>query len=223
MKSQIINTKITTFLKFLYIATSILVGYALAVENVNLEFAIKLIALFSLAFLYLETTLKVNHWYIIILLFSIISDSLFIFDEFYFPALAFLILNRFLYIIIIRRTFFPYSPGILFLYSIPFLLTFFMIYFLIYEYLIDIQISAFLLGVVSVFLMLFTYLNFLKKNNKRAKYYFFGTTLMPFADILMAISNYIDDHFIYVVIYHLMYYVARFYIYKAMVMHRNKY
>ncbi len=223
MTAKIVNNKIPRFLKFLYIITSALVAYALAIENINLEFAIKLVALFSLSFLYLETTLKVNHWYVMILLFSIVSDSLFIFDEFYYPALAFLILNRFLYIVIIRRTIFPYPPKVLLLYSIPFLLTFLMIYFLIYEYLLDIQFSAFILGVVSVFLVLFTYLNFLYKNNKRSKYFFLGTTLMPFADVLTAIANYIDSHLLYVIIYHFMYYIARYYIYKAMIMNKNKY
>ncbi|CAL2063494.1 hypothetical protein [Tenacibaculum sp. 190524A05c] len=223
MATKIVNNKIPRFLKLLYIVTSILVAYALAIENINLEFAIKLVALFSLSFLYLETTLKVNHWYVMILLFSIISDSLFIFDAFYYPALGFLILNRFLYIVIIRRTIFPYPPKVLLLYSIPFLLTFLMIYFLIYEYLLDIQLSAFILGVVSVFLVLFTYLNFLYKNNKRSKYFFLGTTLMPFADVLTAIANYIDSHLFYVIIYHFMYYIARYYIYKAMIMNKNKY
>lgn len=222
MKSHIVNNKITRFLKLLYIVTCILVSYALAIENVNLEFAIKLVALFSLSFLYLETTLSVNHWYIMILLFSIISDSLFIFEEFYYPALFFLILNRFLYIVIIRKTIFPYPPKVIFLYSIPFLLTFLMVYFLIYEYMVDIQFFAFVFGIVSVFMFSSTYLNFLKKNNKRSKYYFLGTSLMPFADILMAIAFYIDSHLAYVIIYHMMYYIGRFYIYKAMVMHRNK-
>ncbi|WP_408039642.1 lysoplasmalogenase family protein [Tenacibaculum amylolyticum] len=185
--------------------------------NINLEFAVKIIALFSLSFLYLETTTKVNHWYVIILLFSIISDSLFIFETFYYPALYFLIVNRFLYLVIIRKSIFPYAPKKIFLYSIPILLAFLILYLMIYEYMKDIRISAFIMGVISVFLILFTFLNFLKKNNKRAKYFFLGTSLMPFADVLMAISYYIDSHTTYIIIYHYMYYIARYLIYKSMV------
>lgn len=88
---------------------------------------------------------------------------------------------------------------------------------MIYEYMKDIRISAFIMGVISVFLILFTFLNFLNKNNKRAKYFFLGTSLMPFADVLMAISYYIDTHTTYIIIYHYMYYIARYLIYKSMV------
>lgn len=198
-----------------------MVGYALITENSNLEFAFKLITLFTLSFLYLESTLKVSHWYVMVLLFTIISDSLFIFDDFYFFALYFLIANRFLYLIIIRKSIVLLKTKVVFSYALPIVFAFFVIYFMIYEYLDDIQIIAFILGITSVALFLIAYLNFLKRNDKRAKYYFLGTSLLPFADILMAFTHYIDFHMFNVIIYHLMYYIGRYLVYRAMIMHKK--
>ncbi len=198
---------------------AISVAIPLIIKDVNLEFIIKLVALFSLSFLYLETTKKVNYTYVLILLLSILSDSLFVFEEtFYYPALFLLIINRFLYIVIIRRSVLSKISPQFFFYALPFVLTFIMIYTLLYDYIVRIQISVLVMGILSIVLVFFTFLNLLNKNNKKARYFFLGTTLMPFADVLMAISSYIDEHLTYVIIYHFLYYIARYSIYKSMVL-----
>lgn len=217
-----VNKKVVALLRNLYFVMVALVSYALVIKDLNFEFAVKLIALLSLSFLYLETTKKVNYWYVLILLFSILSDSLFVFEDmFIHEALYLLIINRFLYIVIIKEHVFPQGIKKMVFYAAPFLLAFVMIYFLIYSYMKDIQLSAFIMGIVSVFLVLFTFLNFLNKNNKKSKYFFWGTFLMPFADVLTVIANYIDFSYAYVVIYHLMYYLARYLIYKSMVLEKR--
>ncbi len=209
-------------MKGLYFLASLLVIFSLVIRNVNLEFAMKLIALISLSFLYLETTTKVNYLYVFILLISILSDSFFVLEEhFYYNGLFLLVLNRFLYIVLIRRTILIYSIKKIVFYSLPFLLTFVMIYTLLFESMTDIKTSSFLLGIFSVILLLFTFLNLLNKNSNKSKYFFFGTTILPFADAISAIAYYIEANLVYVIIYHVMYYSARYLIFKSMVSERK--
>jgi len=216
-----INKKLVFFFTVLYVIMSIFVAYPIYVGNPNLEFVIKLVTLFSLSFLYLESTTKVNYWYVLILLFSILSDSLFVFaDNFLFEALFLLITNRFLYLIIIHPSILKYSVKKIIFYAVPFVFTFGMIYLVLYEYVQEIQLSVFILGVLSIVVLLFSFIDLLNKNSKKTLYFFIGVLILPIADILTAIANYIDEHFSYIVIYHYMYYVARFMILKSMLLRK---
>ncbi|WP_299621646.1 lysoplasmalogenase family protein [uncultured Tenacibaculum sp.] len=214
-----INKKNVIFFTALYLIASLLVLYVVTLGDLNVEFAVKLAALLSLSFLYLETTPKVNYWYVIILLFSILSDSLFVFEEhFFYAALSLLIVNRFIYIIIIHPSVLKYPVRSIIIYAIPFVFIFSMIYLILYEYIVEIQFLVFLMGVVSISLILFAFLNLLTKNNRKAIYFFVSTLLFPFADIITIISAYIEQHWYYVVIYHFLYYVGRYLMYKSMIL-----
>lgn len=221
MRKRHTNKKNVTLFTTLYILASLLVLYVVTIEDLNFEFAVKLAALLSLSFLYLETTPKVNYWYVVILLFSIVSDSLFVFEaHFYHEALFLLVLNRFLYIIIIYHSILKHSLKTLLLYAIPFLFIFSMIYLILYEYVNDVQLLVFTMGIVSISLVLFAFLNLLTKNNSKALYFFLGVLIFPIADVLTAISNYISPSPYYIVIYHLMYYVGRYLIFRSMILKR---
>ena len=214
-----INKKNVIFFTALYLIASLLVLYVVTLGDLNVEFAVKLAALLSLSFLYLETTPKVNYWYVIILLFSILSDSLFVFEEYFFyAALSLLIVNRFIYIIIIHPSVLKCPVKSIIVYAIPFVFIFSMIYLILYEYIVEIQFLVFLMGVVSISLILFAFLNLLTKNNRKAIYFFVSTLLFPFADIITIISAYIEQHWYYVVIYHFLYYVGRYLMYKSMIL-----
>ncbi len=205
----------------MYVIASLSVGYTLVVQDLNIEFVVKLVALLSLSFLYLETTYKVNYWYVLILLISILSDSLFVFEaDFYYPALFLLIVNRFLYIVVIKSSVFPRLSAKMFIYVLPFILTFIAIYTLFYRYIDLIRVPVLLMGALSVILVFFTFLNLLNKNNNKARYFFWGTTLMPMADILMAFSDFVNNHISFIIIYHLLYYWARYLIYKSMILRK---
>ncbi|WP_373456517.1 lysoplasmalogenase family protein [uncultured Tenacibaculum sp.] len=221
MRKRHTNKKNVTFFTTLYFLASLLVLYVVTLGDLNFEFAVKLVTLLLLSFLYLETTPKVNYWYVVILLFSIVSDSLFVFEKhFYYEALFLLILNRFLYIIIIYHSILKHPLKTLLLYAIPFVFIFSMIYLILYEYVNDIQLFVFIMGVVSIALILFAFLNLLTKNNAKALYFFLGVLIFPIADVLTTISNYISPSPYYIVIYHLMYYVARYLIFRSMVLRR---
>ncbi|SNR16019.1 lysoplasmalogenase family protein [Tenacibaculum jejuense] len=219
MRKRHVNKKNVTFFTILYTLASLLVLYVVTLEDLNFEFAVKLVALLSLSFLYLETTPKVNYWYVVILLFSIVSDSLFVFEEnFYHEALFLLILNRFLYIIIIYHSILKYPLKTLLFYAVPFTFIFSMIYLILYEYVEEIQLLVFVMGLASICLVLFAFLNLLSKNNKKAFYFFLAALIFPIADVLTAISNYISPSPYFIIVYHFMYYFARYLIYKSMIL-----
>lgn len=186
------------------------------------EMTIKVLALLSLSFLYLTAAKKINYWYLLLLLSSIASDTFLIFeDSFLIFGVLLLLLNRFLYIIISRRALKETDIKTLLFYMVPSFGLFIIFYVLMKPFLEEIGSSFLLLGLTSATMILFSFLNYLNKMNTKNKYFLLGILLIVVADILIAYNKYLDYHLFYVIVYTMIYYVARYLICRAMILEKN--
>lgn len=187
------------------------------------EMIIKISALIFLSFLYLSSSKRINYFYLLVLMNSIASDTFLIFDDdFLTLGVILLLANRVLYIIISRRALFGLNPKTLLSYLLPSLLLFVIIYVLLKPYLEQISLSFLLIGISSAIVIGLSFMNFMNNMNKRNKLFFFGILLIVTADVLIAINKFLDYHLAYVIIYTMMYYVARYFICESMIEETNR-
>lgn len=210
-----INDKLA--LTIFYVVTSIIVLYTIAIEDVHLESIFKLISLVALSFLYVSSSKKINFSYVTILLISIISDVLLAYNsEAVVSGAVLLIINRILYVIIVKDEVLKVPVKILLFYSLPFLVSFLLLFFM----LIDSEYSAVILiyGIFSVVMAVFAFVNYINTKHIENLWYFIAIFMIIVADALVAISTFQDYKVTYVVIYTFLYVIARYLICKAMIL-----
>lgn len=213
-----LEKKLAVFFKVSYILLVVLVLYSIYTENMMYELLYKFFALLFLTFLYLTSSKKINNWYLLILIVSIISDSVFVFGADYrLEGTIALFLNRIFYIMIVKDVLEHYSFKRLFNYSFPFWVTFALIFSLIYDSLGALLYPSLIFGVLSVLMLLFTYLKYLQNNKRQSLHFFLGVFLIAISDVIMVITNFLGENVIYIVIYHTTYYIARYIIYSSMI------
>lgn len=179
---------------------------------------IKVFSLMFLSFLYLSSSKKINYFYVFILMNSIASDAFLIFDDdFMMFGILLLLINRFLYIILARKALFNTSVKILLTYLIPSLLLFVTIFILLKPYIQEISLPFFLMGITSAIMIGLSFFNYLKTMNKKNMFFLFGILLIVIADILIAFNKFLDYHILLVVVYTIMYYIARYLICLSMI------
>ena len=155
-------------------------------------------------------------------MFSIISDTFLVYDNtFLIIGTLFLLVNRVLYIIISRRAFFNTDRKTLFLYFIPFFTVFVLVFPLLKSYLRQLSYTILLMGLLSTIMALFAFINYLNKMTNKNKFFLFGILLIIISDILTAYNKFLDYEFFYVVVYSILYYVARYLICRAMIIDKN--
>mgnify|MGYP005988672849 CR=1 FL=1 len=182
------------------------------------EMVIKVFSLMFLSFLYLSSSKKINYFYVFILMNSIASDAFLIFDDdFMMFGILLLLINRFLYIILARKALFNTSVKILLTYLIPSLLLFVTIFILLKPYIQEISLPFFLMGITSAIMIGLSFFNYLKTMNKKNMFFLFGILLIVIADILIAFNKFLDYHILLVVVYTIMYYIARYLICLSMI------
>lgn len=213
-----LDRKLSVFLTVAYIVLSILVLFAIYDNNSSNEFIFKVFSLLTLTFLYLTNSNKINIWYLLVLIFSIISDSLLIFgSDFRLEGTICLLLNRVFYIMIVKDVVYQYSIKRLLSYSVPFFLTFFVIFYMVYDVLGDLFYPSLIFGLISVLIGVLSFINYLDVNKPKNLYFFLGIFIIIISDILMTVATFLDETMSYVIIYHILYYIARYIIYRAMV------
>lgn len=211
------------FFKVAYILLCILVLYSIYTGSLMYEFVFKVLSLLILSFLYLTNSRKINIWYLLVLIFSIISDSFLVFDtDFRLEGTVCLLLNRVFYIIILRDVVFQYPIKRTLCYSIPFLATFGLVFYMIHDFLGDLFYAGLLLGVLSVIMGTLAFLNYLDANRRQNLYFFLGIFIIIISDILMSISTFLGENINYIIFYHSSYFVARYLVYKAMLISKAK-
>ncbi|QXP73962.1 hypothetical protein H0I31_10845 [Tenacibaculum sp. AHE15PA] len=182
------------------------------------EMVIKVFSLMFLSFLYLSSSKKINYFYVFILMNSIASDAFLIFDDdFMMFGILLLLINRFLYIILARKALFNTSVKILLTYLIPSLLLFITIFVLLKPYIQEISLPFFLMGITSAIMIGLSFFNYLKAMNKKNMFFLFGILLIVIADILIAFNKFLDYHILLVIVYTIMYYIARYLICLSMI------
>lgn len=216
-----LDKNISLFLKVFYVLLAALALKAIYDVNLMNELFYKVFALLFLSFLYLTNSKKINIWYLLVLIFSIISDSLFVFGaDFRLEGTIGLFLNRFFYIMIVKDVLQKYTLRRLFFYSFPFWATFIIIFYLVHDSLGDLFYPSLFFGIISVVMVLLSFLKYLENNRPKNLYYFLGVFLISVSDAIMVIANFLDEEITYILIYHLLYYIARYIIYRSMVVVR---
>ena len=210
-----INFKVSSSVYFLACLLSL---FFIDIDMPATEMIIKVFSLMVLSFLYLSTSKKINYFYVLILMSSIASDAFLIFDDnFMMLGILLLLMNRILYIILARRALFNTSVKTLLIYLIPSLLLFVIIYILLKPYIQQISLSFFLMGITSAIVIGLAFFNYLKTMNKKDMFFLFGILLIVIADILIAFNKFLDYHLFIVIVYTIMYYVARYLICFSMI------
>lgn len=213
--------KLSTFLLVAYAIFALLTLYSIYIDVLTLELGYKVLTLMCLAFLYLTNSDKINIWYLLVLASSIISDALFVFqDDFRFEATVFLLLNRVFYIMIIKHVIFQFSTKRMLSYFIPFIITFSLVFYGLSTSLGKMFYPVLVFGFISCLLALLSFLSLLKKQTDKNFYFFLGVFIVLVSDIFMALTTYLNEKIIFIIVYHIFYYIARYFIYKAMVINR---
>lgn len=212
-----LEKKISTLLTVCYVVSSLLV---LLYVNQNLlyEFVFKVSSLVCLSFLYLIKSNRIHFWYLMVLLFSIVSDSLLVYgNDLILQGAIFLLLSRIAYIIIVKNTVYKHSLKIILKYSIPFLITFLIFFSLVYSKLGNLFYISLGFGFLSIVIGLLSFLDYLDKNTTKSFYFFLGIFMLIIGDVLMTISNFIEEKQTYIIVYHILYYVALYIICSSMI------
>lgn len=220
---MISEKNISTFLTILYFVFS---GLVLFYVNQNLlyELVFKVSALLSLSFLYVTKSNRINFWYLLVLLFCIVSDSLLVYgNDFILEGTIFLLLSRIAYICIVRKALYCHPLKTIIKYSAPFFITFFIFFSLVYKKLGDLLYPSVVFGFLSIVMCLLSFLNYLDKNTSKSFYFFLGVFVLIIGDVLMTISHFIDEQqtYAYAIIYHTMYYGALFVICNSMIVEKT--
>ncbi|WNW02228.1 lysoplasmalogenase family protein [Tenacibaculum sp. HL-MS23] len=201
-----------------YFSACLLSLFFIDIDKSITEMVIKVFSLMFLSFLYLSSSKKINYFYVFILMNSIASDAFLIFDDdFMMFGILLLLINRFLYIILARKALFNTSVKILLTYLIPSLLLFITIFVLLKPYIQEISLPFFLMGITSAIMIGLSFFNYLKAMNKKNMFFLFGILLIVIADILIAFNKFLDYHILLVIVYTIMYYIARYLICLSMI------
>ncbi|WP_275316654.1 lysoplasmalogenase family protein [Tenacibaculum bernardetii] len=180
-------------------------------EDDFLEMILKISSLTFLAFLYISVSKKINYWYILILMCSIASDAFFIFDPDFLREGVYLVLvNRFLYFIILKDTVLGLKFKYLRNYIIPGFFLFVIISYLLSPYLKDMMNVVFVICFFNISLIVVAYFHFLKRDDRQNRFFFLAVFLIGIADFLLAFNKYLEYNLIMVIIYTVMYYIARY-------------
>ena len=186
-------------------------------KSIN-ELILKIVSLLFLSFLYLNSSQKINYFYILILMSSIVSDALLIFDEDFLKAGALLLLlNRVLYFILAKKSMLKTTIKSLLTYLVPGFIIFLIISYLLKPYLVEISFSVFFISLLDAIVIGLTFFNFLNKMTRNNLFFFLGIFLITTADFLMAYNKFVDYQLFIVIIYTVMYYRARYLICYMMI------
>ncbi|WP_417800218.1 lysoplasmalogenase family protein [Tenacibaculum sp.] len=201
-----------------YIVASILSLFFIDVDKPITELIFKIFSLQFLSFLYLSSSQKINYWYLLILMSSVVSDALLIFeDDFIKGGVFFLLLNRVLYLIIARKAMHKTKLKTLLAYLIPGLILFLIISYLLRPYLKELSYSIFIICFLNATIVGITFFNFLNKMSKENLFFFLGIFLIITADFLIVYNKYVDYKLYYVIAYTIVYYIARYLICVSMI------
>ena len=187
------------------------------------EMVVKILSLVFLAFLYISVSKDINYWYILILMCIIGSDSFFVFDpDFLTEGVILVLIERFLYFIILRKTLSKIKIVSLLTYMIPGILIFGTVLYIYLPYLKDMLGTLFIICFFNITLISVAYLNFLQKNDQKNLFFLLGIFMISAVDFLMVYNKYLDYNFYYVIGYTLTYYTSRYLICYSIIEERYR-
>ena len=183
-----------------------------------IEMGLKILTLVVMSFMYLTYATKINYWYLLILMFCIATDALFIFDqEFLNEGALLVVLTRFTYLIILRKTILSAKLEAILSYLIPSTFVFVILSYLFYPYVEDMLMSLFIICFLNLMIIGVSFYKYLNKMTRDNLYFMLGIILIGSSDFLIAFNKYLDYQLYYVITYTVMYYIARYLICIAMI------
>ncbi|TXD47255.1 lysoplasmalogenase [Polaribacter sp. IC073] len=186
--------------------------------NDKLAFLTKPFITISLVVIYLLSVNKVSFWYVSALFFSFWGDTFLLFKEafFLFGLVSFLIAHI-LYIKISSNYLKKISFKKIITYSIPFVIAFGSIVYLIRANLGDMLVPVIIYGLVIATFGTLTLLNYVQQKTTENLWLFLGAFIFIVSDSLLAINKFYEASEIYGISIMVTYIVAQYLICKAMV------
>lgn len=183
-----------------------------------IEMILKILTIVLTSFLYLAYTTKINYWYLLLLMFCIVADALLIFDQdFLKGGILLLMFTRVIYLIILRKTIFKIKLKVVLPYLIPGFFAFFIMSYLLYTFIENMLLSIFMICLLNLIVIGVSFYQYLYNMTKDNLYFMLGIFLITIADFIIAFNKFLDYQLYYVVLYTVMYYVARYLICIAMI------
>ncbi|MDO6744119.1 lysoplasmalogenase family protein [Tenacibaculum soleae] len=183
-----------------------------------IEMILKILTIVLTCFLYLAYTTKINYWYLLLLMFCIVADALLIFDQdFLKGGILLLMFTRVIYLIILRKTILTIKLKVILPYVIPGCFAFFIMSYLLYSFVENMLLSIFMICLLNLIVIGVSFYQYLYNMTKDNLYFMLGIFLITIADFIIAFNKFLDYQLYYVVLYTVMYYVARYLICIAMI------
>lgn len=183
-----------------------------------IEMILKILTIVLTSFLYLAYTTKINYWYLLLLMFCIVADALLIFDQdFLKGGILLLMFTRVIYLIILRKTILTIKLKVILPYVIPGCFAFFIMSYLLYSFVENMLLSIFMICLLNLIVIGVSFYQYLYNMTKDNLYFMLGIFLITIADFIIAFNKFLDYQLYYVVLYTVMYYVARYLICIAMI------
>lgn len=186
-------------------------------ESVN-EMILKILTIVLTAFMYLTFTSKINYWYLLLIMFCIAADALLIFEQDFLKMGSLLVVfTRFTYLIILRKTILNVKLEIILSYTIPFVLGFILLSYIMNSFIENVLLSMYVICFLNLLVVSVSFYKYLNNMTKDNLYFMIGVFFIAVADFLIAFNKYLDYQLYYVIIYTIMYYIARYLICIAMI------
>ncbi|AUC84688.1 lysoplasmalogenase [Polaribacter sp. ALD11] len=184
----------------------------------KLAFLTKPFITISLAVIYLLSVNKVSFWYVSALFFSFWGDTFLLFKEafFLFGLVSFLIAHI-LYIKISSNYLKKISYNKILTYSIPFVIAFGSIVYLIRDNLGEMLVPVIIYGLIISAFGTLTLLNYVQQKNTENLWLFLGALIFIISDSLLAVNKFYEAREVYGLSIMITYIVAQYLICKAMV------
>ena len=210
------NTKTKLFSGlFLIIVVLHIIGL---LYSVSLAFFTKPFITISLAVVYLSSVKKANFWYVSALFFSFWGDTFLLFkEEFFLLGLVSFLIAHFLYIKISSGYLMKVGFLKMLTTSIPFVLAFGSVVFLIKDNLEEMLIPVIIYGIVISAFGVITLLNYSKEKNTANLWLFLGALIFIVSDSILAINKFYEAREFYGLCIMLTYIIAQYLICKAMI------
>lgn len=211
-----------TIASVLFLITAIVDVYAVISKNELLEIIFKPLLMTTLVIVYLVAVKKPNFWFVSALFFSFWGDVLLLFKEQFFVfGLASFLLAHVLYIKITARFLKKIPPKIILLGSLPFVIFFFSLLYLIKDNLGEMLIPVAVYGITISTFGALTFLNYINKKNTANLWLFLGALIFIASDSLIATNKFYEVQEIYSVLIMVTYILAQYLICKAIIAKSN--
>jgi uncharacterized membrane protein YhhN len=186
--------------------------------NENLAFFTKPFITISLVIVYLISVKKANFWFVSALFFSFWGDTFLLFkEEFFLLGLVSFLITHVLYIKISVNSLKNISFNKIIIATIPFIIAFMSVFFLIKENLGGMLVPVIIYGIIISAFGTVALLNYFQEKNIENLWLFLGAVVFIISDSLLAINKFYEVRAVFGFSIMITYMIAQYLICKAMI------